>query len=292
MPSDRMNPGIEAVRRDHQKAKLMRKHRAEIEQYVENMNKLTWRVFWLIVFFLVALAFLFVPVVRGDDIIPTPLVMGPKAVMTGPNGQPLPEEIPLGEMLVISAESSVRGDKPKSIQWIIKPPERAARAQFSPDNLRFYVGTGKKSVTVTVILIASKGDESDWQEIDVKLVGEDDPAPGPTPEPNPGPQPTPNTFKAKLIDLTGKYPSLPPPERPLVAAAFRAVADNIDSISDKQTLLKLTADGMTQRIGLQNLLVWLPWRDAMTELVASEKLPDIKAHAAVWRTVADVLEGK
>lgn len=128
----------------------------------------------------------------------------PKAVITDPNGQPLPESMPLGEMVVFSFKRSIRGPSAQSMKAIIDPPERASRAFLSDDGLTAYVPTGLKPVVISCTLIVAKGDVPDWTKISIKC-GEgpipppDPPKPDP-PKPDP-PKPDPPIHTARHLRL-------------------------------------------------------------------------------------------
>jgi hypothetical protein len=112
-----------------------------------------------------------------------------KAVITDPNGQPLPEVMPLGEMVVFSFKRSVRGPTAESMKVIIEPPERAARTFYSDDMLTAYVPTGLKPVDISCTLIVAKGDIPDWTRISIKCGEGPIPPPVPPDPPKPDPKP-------------------------------------------------------------------------------------------------------
>lgn len=222
----------------------------------------------------------------------------PKAVITDMFGNPCPERAELSGVLFFSGGKAVHGGDPASVRWLVFPDSANERTQTFWDKERgplIVVPIGDKDVTITVIQFVSKGDKGDIAKITVKC-GKGDlpppPKPDPTPEPIPHPDPLPvSSFKGKLTTLTNSF-NLSADQKPKVAAAFRYVANNITTIPDNKELLKQTADQMAARLGLNDLLGWIPWRDKMTELVQQQNIPDTKSHAAIWNTVADVLEGK
>jgi hypothetical protein len=125
-----------------------------------------------------------------------------KAVITDPNGQPLPETMPLGEMVVFSFKRSVYGGKPESLKVKIEPPERAARAYFSDDMLTAYVPTGVKPVEIICTLVVAKGDIPDWVTIRVKCGEGAIPPPDPKPDP---PKPTPVAKSLRLFVVEDQF---------------------------------------------------------------------------------------
>jgi len=113
-----------------------------------------------------------------------------KAAITDVHGQPLPEEVSLGEAVVLSARTSTHACKPESIKWIILPQERNARKFVTNDGLDVFIPTGTKPCIITAILAVSQGDTVDIAMITVKCGNGAQPPPDPKPKPDPIP-PTP-----------------------------------------------------------------------------------------------------
>jgi len=132
--------------------------------------------------------------------------------------------------------------------------------------------------------------------VDIGVAPQPPPGPGPDPQPDPTPDPEPSvdTFKAEVKNITtAKNP--PVDERPKVAAAFRAIAAEIDSgaITTREQLTHRTSDTIVERIGLNAFLTnWVPWRDDLTAVLKRQNLTTVKSHATPWNQIADVLEGK
>ncbi len=111
------------------------------------------------------------------------------ARITDQFGNPPPEQMPLGELLVFSARTSVKGESPSAVKWTVLPAERDVRKWSPPDNgLEVAVPTGQKPVTITVILSVARGDSVDHTMLTVKCGEGDIPPPVP-----PGPEPKPPT---------------------------------------------------------------------------------------------------
>lgn len=242
-----------------------------------------------------------IPQVAGltaQDVRPDPPVVaedGPKAVITDRFGNPLPESTEAGEVLYFSANGSRYGDKPRSVSWRILPAERMQRStsfrtsEFGP---LLVVPTGTKSCTIEVQLIVAKGDEADVTIATVIVKGsKPDPTPGPTPGPD-EPVPTPSGLKAKL---KAAFQQSPPPttNTQVVAQAFRdgAAALKGGQVADLDGLLKITTDKITTKIGFNEFINWVSWRNTLTEVLASEKI-SLPGHVDAWIAIADLLEGK
>jgi hypothetical protein len=216
-----------------------------------------------------------------------------KAVITDPNGQPLPEQMPLGEMVVFSFKRSIRGASPHSMKVIIEPPERAARSFFSDDMQTAFVPTGLKPVVISCTLIVAKGDIPDWTRISVRCGEGPIPPPGPDPIPPPDPPNTPPSDPTPDINgvfglapkVRDKASTVPPEHRGKAAAlsgVYRVAA--LDVIEGKITVLNaasrlkaLNSSVLTteaERVAWKPFLDWLGTE--MTALAASGKLLDAK----------------
>lgn len=131
----------------------------------------------------------------------------PRAVITDPNGNPLPESMPLGEAVYFSARQATHAGKAGSARWIVKPQARAARSREYDDGLELCVPTGTAPVVLTVQLVVTLEDVIDVAEIEVRL-GDEKPAPRPdVPRPIPDPvtpRPEPGEFGLVLASFEGR----------------------------------------------------------------------------------------
>lgn len=217
----------------------------------------------------------------------------PKAVITDIQGNPYSETAPLAEVLYFSAKTSVAGDRPESYRWLVEPAARADRMRVFENGRVLVVGTGPSPVTMRVTLIVAKGDIPDVTSVTLKIGGGVDPIPDPTPNPPKPPTPVPTDMKARLQQITSQY-NPPGNQRTFVANVFRAAANDIDSgkVATLDALLKATTDAAVAQIGLNEFLKWSDWRDAVTGFLQTQNVKSVKDHAAVWRLIADVLEGR
>lgn len=141
-----------------------------------------------------------------------------KAVITDPNGQPLPAVVSLGSALRFSAGQSTFGKdedgKPidGAIKWLIEPESFDARKWMPKASLGIEgdVPTGLVPAEITLTLVVGKDNTVDIARIKVKC-GEGDippPDPDPKPKPNPNPGPTPNNQTVFVAIVADKNLSL------------------------------------------------------------------------------------
>lgn len=119
----------------------------------------------------------------------------------------------------------------------------------------------------------------------------DDPVEPDEPEPDSDLQ----TFKSLIKATTDKYSELPESDKGKLAQAFREAAKKIETGEIKnpgQELTKVTADLMVDKLGLNSVLLWIPWRDDVTKVLKTQPFMTIKDHVGPWNVIADVLEGK
>ncbi len=123
------------------------------------------------------------------------------AVITDDSGDPIVEgtDYPLGEIIALSARKATHGGKPKSVIWVVTPPERAARAKVSYDGLDICISPGTEPVEISVSLFCSLGDEGAVHTVKLRCGGGARPPPGPSP---PGPSPTPPPQPSKVARLS------------------------------------------------------------------------------------------
>ena len=121
------------------------------------------------------------------------------AVITDDNGDPIVEgtEYPLGEIIALSARKSTHGGKPKSVIWVVTPPDRAARAKVSHDGLDLCVSPGQMPVEISISLFCSLGDEGAVQTVKLRC-GNGPRPPPPSPMPVP-PEPSPDKPSRLLL---------------------------------------------------------------------------------------------
>jgi hypothetical protein len=237
---------------------------------------------------------------------------GPKAIITDPSGNPLPEKVSVDTQVVyLSAKQSVVGENPDSLVWVIKPASRAERSKTYENNRELVIPLGKTSQPLTVILAVAKGDSISVAEVTLQVEGGSpnppDPGPGPDPNPDPEPSPVPNEALAALVHrelvpllanaaLMEKFAML------TVAAGYRQAADEASSgkITTVDALLDRTKS--LTRAALKNPALggdlfpkyWeAPVRKVELHLQAlgdAGKLPDLKSHIPLWREVAAGIE--
>lgn len=161
-----------------------------------------------------------------------PAPASPKASILLPSGEPVPSEVALGKLLVISGEKSERGPNTVSVLltigerthlekvrdgiiWIIDPPSFKAPDQMSvsKDRLTLSVATGLEPTTLKITQIVAKGEAADVQTISIKIGLGPRPPPEPPVPPKP-PEPKPPTpasgLKVLIVRETGDAASIEP----------------------------------------------------------------------------------
>lgn len=250
------------------------------------------------------------PVFGGQDdpkpptvaIEPIPATQEAKAVITDSSGNPPPTQVELGEPLFFSSKQSTIGQGAHARKWVISPQIRADRAKQFDNGEVLVVGTGTSPVLLRIMLIVAKGDTIDYCVVEVQCGTV--PIPQPTPVVNPvvppnifvpvpTPQPT-STIKTQITAITASFANLPADQKPKVAAAFRAVAQQLATkqIMDTGSLLQKTTDAISGQIGISEFIKWYAWRDSITTYLTTLKYTNIAQHTEFWNAVADVLEGK
>lgn len=240
------------------------------------------------------------PKMLDEDPIPPP-DRAAEAIVTDAYGNPLPEYVDLGEPLFFSAKQSVAGKSAKSYAWHVSPSTRWERARILDDGKTLVVGTGTVPVEITVTLMVAVNDTVDYVTISVKCGQSPQPPPGPvptpTPIPNPDPKPQPVTDTKLAIKKLAdeKLPNAATPAlRVKMAGAYRVGAQRITDgkVPDTTTLLKITADNAVAQLGINDMTLFVPWRNAVTDYIKGLNLSSVQQHASIWLTIADVLEGK
>ncbi|MBS0202313.1 MAG: hypothetical protein JSS49_05380 [Planctomycetes bacterium] len=135
-----------------------------------------------------------VSISHAEDPTPPPATEA-AAVITDRHGGPVPERVPVGSVLVLSAKQSTFGPGAKSVLWRINPDQRAFTLYDSDSSPVFVIPAGLQPKTLSVELVVAKGDTVDAKSLSIEVYGDNtDPRPPPNgdnvnPQPAPPPQP-------------------------------------------------------------------------------------------------------
>lgn len=107
------------------------------------------------------------------------------------------QEYGLGEVVALTARSSIKGDKPRSVTWLISPVALTQKAKISADGLDVYIPTGTQDNDIIVTLFVALDDEGDVATARIRCGSGSRPPPPQPPEP--GPQPPIKSDKLQII---------------------------------------------------------------------------------------------
>lgn len=189
-------------------------------------------------------------------------------------------KVKVGDMIVIDLSKSLGGGFDYHVEPT--PPD----LQTFNDGKVIVSGTGDKNVTYTFSLSCALNGDSDIEVIKINVTG----APEPGPPPSPG-----DNIVEKVKDWADTVESPTKRDDTLaLAQSFASVAIVIeqDTFSTPAELVQATSKSNQDALK-DNLEYWKPFLDSlMSELKAmaqSDKLPDVKAHSAIWKEVAQGL---
>lgn len=131
------------------------------------------------------------------------------------NGNEIINDVPVGQLITISAKNAVHAKKPGSLTWRIKPQ---LQTFLTADGETIVVNTGLKPQVVEILQIVSLADKNAYTEIAIRIGNAPNPPPNdedviPKPEPDPTPQPTFGKLKVVIIEEVADRPTLPSSQR-------------------------------------------------------------------------------
>lgn len=219
------------------------------------------------------------------------------AVITDLNGNPAPERFERGGVLYFSAAQSSTGAGPRSVIWIVRPPQCDQRSRTFDGGRTLVVPCTNTAERISVELIVAQGDEADRVEVELQVDG-----PAPDPKPNPDPRPTPVPDPPDWLQGdTGRAMwravwQVDEQHRPLavrvggaVSAAIGATDDDAMANTENQALVDNVAAQLKQVLTAEQKTAWEPWREAylaeLNRLQDAGELDGEPGTVPAWRRV-------